>query len=143
MIRPTFTTCYLELAQNLSRRSTCCRLQVGCVITSPDFRRVYSVGYNGNYAGGPNECDRFGEEAVGNCGCLHAEENAIINCDVPRSSEKIVLNTHLPCVQCAKRLVNLGGVQSVLYLQDYRIRDSVDVLLKSGIACNQVKLNST
>lgn len=51
----------------MSRRSTCSRLQVGCAITSPDYRYVYGVGYNGNATGLPNQCDC---KTPGNCGCF-------------------------------------------------------------------------
>lgn len=127
MSRPSFHQIYMDLAVSLSKRSTCARLSVGAVITSPDFRKVYAVGYNGNVAGGHNDCDRHGEEAVGNCGCLHAEENAVINCDTARHHEKIVFCTHLPCVMCAKRLINLGGVKEVYYQADYRKKDSLEL----------------
>lgn len=125
MTRPSFHQIYMDLATSLSQRSTCSRLSVGAVITSPDFRKVYAVGYNGNVSGGKNDCDRHGEEAVGNCGCIHAEQNAVINCDTARHHEKIVFCTHLPCMQCAKFLINLGGVNGVYYQTDYRLKDSL------------------
>src|SRR5688572_319876 len=128
--RPTFQSIYLQLAKTLAKRSTCRRLQVGTVITTTDFRKVLAVGYNGNATGLPNSCDR---EEAGNCGCLHSEENAVINCDAPRQVEKVVFVTHLPCVQCAKRLINLGNVKQVYYGEDYRIRDSVELLRSVGI----------
>lgn len=128
--RPSFQAIYLQLAQTLARRSTCKRLQVGTVITSTDFRKVLAVGYNGNATGLHNGCDR---DEPGNCGCLHSEENAVINCDSPRSVEKVVFVTHLPCVACAKRLINLGNVKAVFYGEDYRIRDSVQLLESVGI----------
>jgi dCMP deaminase len=133
MSRPTFQEIYMVLAAKMSERSTCARLQVGCAIVTPDSRKVLAVGYNGNVAGGKNDCDRHGAEAVGNCGCLHAEENAVINCDVSRNIEKIVFCTHLPCIMCAKRLINLGGVQKVLYQSDYRIKDSLLLFAEQGI----------
>ncbi|NDB70379.1 MAG: cytidine deaminase, partial [Methylocystaceae bacterium] len=105
--RPSFESIYMSLAHALASRATCKRLQVGTVITSTDFRKVLAVGYNGNATGLPNQCDR---DETGNCGCLHSEENAVINCDSPRHVEKIVFVTHLPCVACAKRLINLGNV---------------------------------
>jgi dCMP deaminase len=128
--RPSFEKIYLDLASTLAQRSTCHRLQVGTVITSTDFRKVLAVGYNGNATGLHNGCDR---DEPGNCGCLHSEENAVINCDAPRSIEKIVFVTHLPCVQCAKRLINLGNVKRIFYAQDYRVRDSIELLKKVGI----------
>jgi dCMP deaminase len=135
MSRPSFENVYMQLALLLSRRSTCARLSVGCVIASMDFRKVLAVGYNGNASGLPNCCD---SEEPGKCGCLHAEDNAVINCDAPRSIEKIVFCTHLPCKMCAKRLVNLGNVETVWYLNDYRIRDGIDVFNQAGIFCIQM-----
>ncbi len=114
----------------LAHRSTCGRLKVGTVITSTDFRKVLAIGYNGNATGLPNCCDR---DEPGNCGCLHSEENAVINCDAPRNIEKAVFVTHLPCVQCAKRLINLGNVKTVYYGEDYRVRDSLKILQQVGI----------
>lgn len=108
-------------------------MRVGAVITSHDFRKVLSVGYNGNATGLPNSCDRVGEAAVGNCGCLHAEENAAISCDVPRPTRKLVFCTHLPCPLCAKRLINLGGVERVYYLEDYRRQESKEILASASI----------
>ena len=134
--RPSFEQIYLELARTLADRSTCVRLQVGTVITSTDYRKVLAVGYNGNATGLANVCDR---EEPGNCGCLHSEENAVINCDSPRHVEKIVFVTHLPCVACAKRLINLGNVRKVYYGEDYRLRDSIEVLRSVGIVVGQVE----
>src|SRR5271170_7553181 len=135
--RPSFQAIYMELARTLAKRSTCGRLQVGTVITSTDFRKVLAVGYNGNATGLPNCCDR---DEPGNCGCLHSEENAVINCDAPRFIEKYAFVTHLPCVQCAKRLINLGNVKAVFYGQDYRIRDSVELLRSVGIRVEQLEM---
>jgi dCMP deaminase len=128
--RPSFPEIYLKLAHTLAARSTCKRLQVGTVITSTDYRKVLAVGYNGNATGLPNSCDR---DEPGNCGCLHSEENAVINCDSPRSVEKFAFVTHLPCVGCAKRLINLGNVRKIYYAQEYRIQDSLALFKQVGI----------
>jgi len=128
--RPTFEEIYLSLALHLAARSTCKRLGVGTVITSTDYRKVLAVGYNGNASGLPNKCDR---DEAGVCGCLHSEENAVINCDSPRHVEKIVFVTHLPCVMCAKRLINVGNVKRVHYCQDYRSQDSLAIFRQVGI----------
>src|SRR5690349_21058948 len=77
--RPSFLEIFMNLAVDLSRRSTCRRLRVGTVISSVDFRSVYALGYNANATGLPNQCD---SDEPGHCGCLHSEANAIINCDV-------------------------------------------------------------
>ena len=133
--RPSFEAIYIRLALNLAERSSCSRLNVGTVITSTDYRKVLAVGYNGNASGLPNCCDRID---VGNCGCLHSEENAVINCDSPRATDKLVFVTHLPCAMCAKRLINLGNVREVVYLEDYRLREAVELLQNVGIKVRQL-----
>lgn len=134
--RPKFESIYMSLAHSLAARSSCHRLNVGTVITSMDFRKVLAVGYNGNATGLHNGCDR---EEPGNCGCLHSEENAVINCDSPRFTEKVVFVTHLPCVACAKRLINLGNVKKVIYDHEYRIKDSIALLQSVGIEVQAIK----
>ncbi len=134
--RPSFEEVYMQFAETIALRSTCKRLTVGTVITTTDYRKVLAVGYNGNASGLANSCDR---EEPGNCGCLHSEENAVINCDAPRHTEKFVFVTHLPCAACAKRLINMGNVVRVIYKNDYRNRDSLDILRTVGIEVRQFK----
>lgn len=143
-MRPSFEQIYMRLAEAMSERSTCLRtnaegdpMRVGAAIVSTDFRKVLAVGYNGNATGLPNQCD---STEVGSCGCLHAESNAAINCDTPRAFPKIVFCTHLPCVQCAKMLINLGGVERVVYRRDYRIRTSLELFARVGIEAKMFSL---
>ena len=138
--RPSFESIYMELAESLAGRSSCCRLQVGTVITSTDFRKVLSVGYNGNASGLPNTCDS--PDKSGACGCIHSECNAIINCDTPGDVDKFVFVTHLPCVMCAKCLINLKNVKKVFYRNDYRIRDSIALFEAVGIALEHMPSTS-
>jgi dCMP deaminase len=133
--RPSFKSIYMRLALMMAERSTCSRLNVGCVITSVDYRYVYGVGYNGNATGLYNGCD---SKEPGKCGCLHAEENAVINCTAPRDAPKVVFTTNLPCPMCSKRLINMGGVQLVYYHRDYRIRDGLQHLRTAGIKYEQL-----
>jgi dCMP deaminase len=130
----------MHMAFQLARRSTCRRLRVGTVIASSDYRRILAVGYNGNATGLPNTCDR---DEPGNCGCLHSEENAVINCTEPRETRKIVLVTHLPCVLCAKRLLNLGGVEKVFYAREYRDAASLEILRGAGIEVVHLPVKDT
>lgn len=132
--RPSFEEVYIQFAETIALRSTCKRLSVGTVITTIDYRKVLAVGYNGNASGLDNTCDR---EEPGNCGCLHSEENAVINCDAPRETRKFVFVTHLPCVACAKRLINLGNVEKVIYRKSYRKTDALGVLESVGIEVHQ------
>lgn len=135
--RPSFEEINMRMALLVAQRSTCKRLQVGCIVTSTDFRKMLSMGYNGNASGLPNTCD---SDEPGKCGCIHAEQNAVINCDSPRGVDKIVFITNLPCPMCAKFLVNLGNVQKVYYAEDYRIRAGLEVLRAAGIYYAQLRL---
>ena len=137
--RPSFESVYMNFAKEIAKRSSCSRLNVGTVITTTDFRKVLAVGYNGNASGLPNGCDR---DEAGNCGCLHSEENAVINCDSPRFVEKYVFCTHLPCMACAKRLINLGNVKKIFFDTDYRKRDSIEALLSVGIQVFKIEENN-
>lgn len=142
--RPTFPQVYMRLAVTMAQRSTCQRvsassgavMQVGCVITSADWRQVLAVGYNGNAAGLDNGCDD--PEASGACGCIHAEENAVISCRASRRESKVVFTTHLPCVACAKRIIQLGGVEMVYWAEPYRVTRGLELLEKVGIRHRQL-----
>src|SRR3990172_7166807 len=48
---------YMRMAEELAKRSTCSRLQVGTVITDASLENVVAIGYNGNARGLPNRCD--------------------------------------------------------------------------------------
>lgn len=136
-MRPSFEEINMRMALLVSERSTCRRLNVGCIITSTDFRKVLSMGYNGNASGLPNDCD---STTPGACGCVHSEQNAVINCDSPRSTPKIIFVTNLPCPMCAKFMVNLGNVEKVYYREEYRIRRGLDILEQAGIPFEQLKV---
>lgn len=113
---------FMQIAKDVSQRSTCGRLQVGCIITDREKMQILSMGYNGNYAGGPNECD--GHEP-GKCGCLHAEINALIKNTF--GTGKIMYITDAPCLSCAKAILN-AGIEEVYYSRDYRVTDGLKLL---------------
>lgn len=135
MKRRSFEEIYMRLAFDLAARSTCKRLKVGCVIVSCDYSRVYGIGYNGNAAGLPNECD---SPTPGNCGCLHAEDNALLKTNGGPEVSKIVFVTHQPCAYCSKRIVNKGGVKKVYFSEPYRLSAGLDILRASGIEVEQL-----
>lgn len=138
VIRPTFEQMYMRFALTVAERSTCSRRQVGCVITTKDYRRVLSIGYNGNASGLPNRCDK--PEDTGACGCLHAEENACISCSESPYTPKILFTTVYPCKMCAKRIVQLGGVFRVFYYKDYHNTEAAEVFKQVGIFVTRVEL---
>lgn len=129
--RPSWDDIFARMARIVAERSSCQRMQVGCVVVSRDYQRVLAFGYNGNYAGGPNQCDD--PRTPGQCQCIHAEVNALLKCD-NSIKDKIVYTTHSPCVMCAKAIVN-SGASAVVYLEGYRSLDGVEILRKGGIQC--------
>ena len=125
----------MKFALLLSTRSTCERLNVGCIITSSDFQRVYSYGYNGNAKGFANKCDSL---EPGKCGCIHAEANALIKCSI-MDAQKIIFLTQSPCKMCAKMIVN-SGASHVYYLSNYRLDEGLRVLLQGNIPTSRIQL---
>src|SRR2546430_3764825 len=89
----------MRRAEELAKRSTCARLQVGTVVTDQVLENVLAIGYNGNARGLPNKCD---SAVPGSCGCIHSEMNALVK--APGSvRDKVVFVSASPCVMCAKR----------------------------------------
>lgn len=125
----------MKFALLLSNRSTCERLNVGCIITSNDFQRVYSYGYNGNARGFSNKCD---SNEPGKCGCIHAEANALIKCSI-MDSQKVVFVTQSPCKMCAKMIVN-SGASHVYYFSNYRLDEGLQILLQGNIKTSKLAL---
>src|SRR3989304_3937575 len=72
--RPPLYEVYMRMAEELAKRSTCARLQVGTVITDGRLEHVLAIGYNGNVRGFPNRCD---STEAGKCGGIHSEMNAL------------------------------------------------------------------
>jgi deoxycytidylate deaminase len=72
--RPPLFEVYMRMAEELAKRSTCARLQVGTVIAGHQLENVVAIGYNGNARGFPNRCD---STEPGKCGCIHSEQNAL------------------------------------------------------------------
>jgi dCMP deaminase len=134
-IRPSWDEIFMGFAEDISRRSSCSRLSVGCVVVTPDHTRVLAMGYNGNYRGGPNECDLKGAEGL--CGCVHSEANALIKLDYGDTSEKIMYTTVAPCKSCAKLIVN-AGIYEVVFGAEYRKADGLELLERAGVIVRQV-----
>jgi len=119
---------YMRMAEELAKRSTCSRLQVGTVVTDQALENVLAIGYNGNARGLPNRCD---SAVPGNCGCIHSEMNALVK--APGSMrDKVVFLTASPCVICAKLIIN-SGVTHVFYRKAYRDPSGIEVLAQGGV----------
>jgi dCMP deaminase len=126
---------YMRMAEELAKRSTCARNQVGSVITSSDLTQVLGIGYNGNARGLPNACD--GTEP-GRCGCIHSEANALIKAGA-QTPGKVMFVTVSPCVMCAKMVIN-SNVGCVYYRDAYRDPAGVEVLQRGGVQAQQYDL---
>ena len=128
-MRPTWDEIWMDFAKSISKRSYDPRYQVGAVIVTEDNTQVLSVGYNGNYAGGPNEVE---STVPGESGMLHAEINALLKMDYNNPKNKKLYLTLSPCRMCAKAIVN-AGISEVMYCEAYRDSSGLEILESAGI----------
>jgi dCMP deaminase len=126
--RPPLYEVYMRMAEELAKRSTCSRLQVGTVLTDSNLEHVVAIGYNGNARGFPNRCD---STEAGRCGCIHSEMNALVKSpgDMP---DKVAFVTASPCVMCAKLMVQ-AKVSYLYYRHAYRETAGLEVLERAGV----------
>lgn len=132
--RPSWDAYFMATALLMASRSSCERLNVGCVIVSGGSQknRIVAAGYNGFLPGAPHTSRvREGHEQA----TVHAEQNAIS--DAARRGVSLegatVYITHFPCINCAKILA-AAGIRCIKYRRDYRNDDLVkDILLESGV----------
>ena len=127
--RPPLYEVYMRMAEELAKRSTCSRLQVGTVLTDALLEHVVAIGYNGNARGFPNRCD---SDEVGRCGCIHSEMNALVKAP-GQMRNKVAFVTASPCVMCAKLMVQ-ANVAHVFYREAYRNGGGIEVLERAGVA---------
>lgn len=132
--RPSLESLIMDFAMALTRRATCKRFQVGCVITSQDMTQIYGFGYNGTAKGRSHEECRV--DQPGGCGCVHSEINALIKVRA-NDPKKVVFVTAQPCITCAKAIVN-SGVSKVYYRSAYRSDEGLDILKDAGIDLERV-----
>ena len=130
--RPSWDEYFIGTAILIASRSTCSRLNVGCVIVSANEHknRIIAAGYNGFLPGAPHtSCIRDGHEIA----TVHAEQNAIS--DAARRGVSlngaIAYITHFPCINCAKLLIS-SGIKAIKYLHDYHNDDLVLELAKNS-----------
>ena len=137
--RPSWDDYFLATAFLIASRSSCNRLNVGCVLVSSgeEKNRIIAAGYNGFLPGAPHtsRLQNGHEQAT-----VHAEQNAI--CDAARRGVKIdgatAYITHFPCIQCAKILA-ASGIAAIKYRTDYRNQDLVkELLAESGVKLIQL-----
>ncbi len=124
---------FTDLTTSLASLSTCKRpgSNLGCVVIPQDMSEVVAIGYNGPAAGeGPSCCK--GQDAVGSCGCIHAEANAVAKMHT-RQTGLVMIATFSPCELCAGLVINTRRVDFFLYHSVYRDRSGLDRLDRAGI----------
>lgn len=137
--RPTWDEYFMGTALLIATRSSCTRLQVGCVVVSggQHANRIIAAGYNGFLPGAPHESRvADGHEQA----TVHAEQNAIA--DAARRGVSLdgatVYVTHFPCINCAKILA-ASGIVVIKFRQSYHDNPLVHELLEgSGIRIEQL-----
>lgn len=119
-MRKSWDNYFMEIALLASRRATCNRLKVGAVLVKD--KRVIATGYNGSPSGMPHCIDEGCSVVNGHCiRTIHAEQNALFQCAKFGVSTKgaTCYVTHLPCLLCAKSLIQ-SGIVKVVFLQYYK-----------------------
>src|SRR5512135_1336683 len=125
MPRPGWDEYFMEITRLVARRSTCLRRQVGAVLVKD--KNILATGYNGAPSGIAHCLDvgclreRMGipsGERHELCRGLHAEQNAIIQAAFHGVSirDAVLYCTNLPCIICAKMLIN-AGVRRIVHLE--------------------------
>ena len=127
---------FLKIALTISELSTCERSKVGAIVVTEDNSQIVGIGYNGNYAGGPNVCDSLEE---GKCGCVHAEQNALLKFSSVLYDNAKMYVTLSPCKMCAKLIIN-AGIKQVYYGEKYRDELPIVLLKENGIKCQKILL---
>ncbi|MBT4034505.1 MAG: dCMP deaminase family protein [Candidatus Marinimicrobia bacterium] len=118
--RTSWDNYFMQIATDVSTRSTCDRKFVGAVIVRD--KMILSTGYNGSIRGLPH-CDEVGHEMEnGHCvRTVHAEANAIVQ--AARNGVSIgdadIYVTASPCYNCFKLIAN-SGIKRIFYGELYR-----------------------
>lgn len=129
MERPLWDEYFKEITITTAKRSSCERLNVGCLIVKDN--RIISAGYNGFLPGCPHKSivrDNHEQATV------HAEQNAISDCAKRgvNCNESIAYITHYPCLNCCKILL-ASGIKEIKYINNYKNDEIVKEL------CDQVE----
>ncbi len=121
---------YLKMARIWATNSYCRRKQVGALLVKD--KMIISDGYNGTPSGFENECED--DAGATKAYVLHAEANAITKvAKSNNSSEGATLYiTTSPCMECSKLIIQ-AGIARVVYEEQYRITDGLDLLKRAGI----------
>lgn len=121
---------YMQMARTWAENSYCVRRKVGALMVKQQM--IISDGFNGTPSGFENVCED--ENNASKPYVLHAEANAISK--VARSNNSsdgaTLYVTASPCIECAKLIIQ-AGIQRVVYGEEYRLTDGIDLLRRAGI----------
>lgn len=134
MNRPSWNNYYKKVVECTSERSSCSRLQVGCILVKNN--RIISQGYNGFISGHPHNSVIIDDHEIAT---IHAEQNAIIDCAKRGVScnDSIAYITHFPCINCLKFMVQ-AGIIKIYYINDYK--NNYELIDKLGITIPIIKI---
>ncbi|MDR2834697.1 MAG: dCMP deaminase family protein [Bacteroidales bacterium] len=129
---------YLQMAQIWAKNSYCKRRQVGSLLVKD--KMIISDGFNGTPSGFENNCED--EAGLTKNYVLHAEANTITK--VAKSGNNslgaTLYITDAPCIECAKLIIQ-AGISRVVYLNDYRNQDGINLLQKAKIQTQKFNLD--
>ena len=130
-----FDQSYLKMAAIWAQNSYCKRRQVGALLVKD--RMIISDGYNGTPSGFENNCED--ESGATKPYVLHAEANAITKVAKSGNSSQgaTLYVTASPCLECAKLIIQ-AGIKRVVYKDEYRLTDGIDLLKKAGVVVEKV-----
>ena len=125
---------YLRMAKIWAENSYCKRRQVGALVVKNQM--IISDGYNGTPSGFENVCE---ENDVTKPYVLHAEANAITKLARSHNSsnDATLYVTASPCLECSKLIIQ-SGIKRVIYGEQYRLCDGIDLLKRAGIEVKQM-----
>ncbi|KAF9109376.1 Deoxycytidine monophosphate (dCMP) deaminase [Mortierella sp. AM989] len=134
LLRPSWDSYFMYLANLAARRSNCMKRRVGCVLVRE--KRVIATGYNGTPKnlencnnGGCSRCNQATPcgRGLDRCLCMHAEENALLEAGRERVGRE----------RCAIKIVQVG-VSQVVYSESYGMDSlTAEVFRKAGVELRQ------
>ena len=129
---------YLRMAAIWAENSYCQRRKVGALVVKE--KMIISDGYNGTPSGFENVCEDA--HGVTHPYVLHAEANAITKLarSGNNSDQATLYVTASPCSECAKLIIQ-AGIRRVVYAEQYRLTDGIDLLRRAGVEVEHLPLD--
>lgn len=127
---------YLKMADIWAQNSYCKRRKVGALLVKD--KMIISDGYNGTPSGFENECED--EDNKTKSYVLHAEANAITKVAKSGNSSlgATLYVTSSPCIECSKLIIQ-AGIKRVVFTENYRLEDGINLLKRANIEVEQVE----